>query len=274
MQKYICKNCGAQYDPSLTAPAECKICSDERQYVPKIGQQWTTLDELLQGEYRNTIKKEEPNLYSIKTVPQVGIGQNAYLITTEFGNYLWDCITYIDEDTKQSIDALGGIDGIILSHPHYYSTIVEWADAFECPIYIHDRDREWLTRSGSDKYIFWGRAELALTPELKILNLGGHFPGSSVLYWENNQQGVLLVGDTIFIVPDQGWVSFLYSHPNRIPLPSFEVKRMIDMLSDFQFGRIYGAFDQSILQNGKEAVLKSAERYIYHVERKDPIQTT
>jgi hypothetical protein len=35
-------------------------------------------------------------------------------------------------------------------------------------------------------------------------HLGGHFEGSSALHWKEgaNKQGTLLVGDSIFIVPD------------------------------------------------------------------------
>jgi len=269
MSKFVCDNCGAQYSESTENPEVCKICSDERQYVPESGQKWTTLEEMLNAGFENQFKVVEPNVYSIKTYPQVGIGQNAYFITTEHGNYLWDCITYLDAATISRINELGGLKGIILSHPHYYSTIVEWADAFDCSIYIHEADQEWVTRD-SNRYVFWEGKQLQLTPDVEVLNVGGHFEGSSVLLWNKgaNGKGTLFVGDTIFIVPAQGWVSFLYSHPNRIPLPAFEVQSIVDALSERDFDSIYGAFDNGIIQNGKEAVIKSAKRYIYHVERK------
>jgi glyoxylase-like metal-dependent hydrolase (beta-lactamase superfamily II) len=269
MKNYICENCGTQYEETFTYPEKCIICSDERQYVPLSVQKWTTLEELFNQDYRNIIREVEPGLYSIKTVPQVGIGQSAYFITTEYGNILWDCITYLDESTKQWINSMGGISGIILSHPHYYSTIVEWANTFDCSIYIHDEDKEWVTRDSS-RYVFWKGESHPLSPEVEIIHLGGHFEGSSVLLWKNGSEGkgALLVGDTIFIVPDQGWLSFLYSHPNRIPLSSYEVRNMMEKLTRYTFEAIYGAFDNSIPTRGKDSVLKSGARYIYHLERK------
>lgn len=264
---YICKNCGTQFNEADSFPTECKICTDERQYVPASGQEWTTMEQLLRSGYQNDIVEKEVNLYSIKTVPQIGIGQNAYLIRTEKGNFLWDCITYIDDKTRKKIQELGGIDGIILSHPHYYSSIVEWAESFDCPIYIHSLDRQWVTRE-SNRYIFWEGESLELMPGVKAINLGGHFDGSSVLHWKRpDGESVLLVGDTLFIVPDKGWLSFMYSQPNRIPLPSFAIEKIINILKDYEFKRIYGAFDNNILEKGKEAVMKSAERYIYHLNR-------
>lgn len=67
---------------------------------------------------------------------------------------MWDCITYLDENTIQEIHKLGGIQAIVLSHPHYYSTQVEWAETFNVPIYIHEDDKEWVNRS-SKQIIFW-----------------------------------------------------------------------------------------------------------------------
>lgn len=268
MKPYICQTCGVQYAASEKEPERCEICTDDRQYVPRSGQKWTTLEELKKGNYTNQFTEVEPGLYSIHTVPQVGIGQNAYLVTTPEGNILWDCITYIDDETIQKINELGGLKAIALSHPHYYSTITVWADAFNCPIYIHEKDKEWTTIASSS-YHFWSGEELELLPGCKLINLGGHFDGSAVLLWEqgSSQRGTLLVGDTIFIVPDPGWVSFLYSHPNRIPLPAFEVRKIKGMIENYEFYTLYGAFGNSIPDNGKEAVLKSADRYLYHVER-------
>jgi Metallo-beta-lactamase superfamily len=268
MDYFICSNCGVQYDRTRSYPEKCMICSDERQYVPASGQSWTTLERLQKANHKNIVTKVEENLYAIKTEPQVGIGQNAYLLKTEYGNVLWDCITFLDDETKLFIDDLGGLKGIFLSHPHYYSSIVEWADAFDCPIYIHSSDSEWVARK-SDRYIFWEGESSEVNPELTVMRLGGHFDGSSVMHWNKgaNGKGSLLVGDTIFIVPDPGWVSFLYSHPNRIPLASFEVERIRTKLMNINFENMYGAFGNSIKKGGKEAVMRSAERYLFHVNK-------
>ncbi|MFD2444630.1 hypothetical protein ACFSO7_11695 [Bacillus sp. CGMCC 1.16607] len=268
MINYVCKTCGVQYEASILPPVICKICSDDRQYVPQSGQDWIDLNGLLETGHYNEFIQIEEGLYAIQTKPQVGIGQRAYLVTTPEGNILWDCITYIDQLTIDKINGLGGLKGIAISHPHYYSTITVWADAFECPIYIHEADREWIARE-SLNYHFWNGETIQLNSEVSLINLGGHFKGSSVLHWNygSNSKGTLLVGDTIFIVPDPGWVSFLYSHPNRIPLPTSEVKKIRQIVDKYDFNSIYGAFEYYIENEGKEAIIKSADRYIYHIER-------
>ena len=41
---------------------------------------------------------------------------------------------------------MGGIAAIAISHPHYYSSMAEWAEAVDAPIYLHAADREWVLR--------------------------------------------------------------------------------------------------------------------------------
>ena len=71
-----------------------------------------------------------PGLTAIETEPKFGIGQRAHLIQTPAGNVLWDCIAYLDDATVEQINALGGLAAIAISHPHYYSAMVEWAHRF------------------------------------------------------------------------------------------------------------------------------------------------
>ena len=49
----------------------------------------------------------------------------------------------------------GGISAIAISHPHYYSSMVEWSRALgDLPIYLHAADKQWVMRP--DKAIvFW-----------------------------------------------------------------------------------------------------------------------
>jgi glyoxylase-like metal-dependent hydrolase (beta-lactamase superfamily II) len=53
---------------------------------------------------------------------------------------------------------------------------------------------------------------LSLAGGITVLRLGGHFPGSAVLHWPDGAggRGALFTGDTIFPVPAQGWVTFMY----------------------------------------------------------------
>ena len=143
---YLCVTCGTQYPESPKPPEHCAICEDERQYVGPDGQQWTTL-ERLRTTHKNTIKEEEEGLYSINTEPRFGIGQRAFLIQTPRGNVLWDCVGLIDDPTVARIKELGGIAEIAISHPHYYTSMVEWSRAFgNAPIHIHEAERPWVMR--------------------------------------------------------------------------------------------------------------------------------
>src|SRR5215471_3474682 len=126
MRNFICTTCGTQYAESDQSPAACTICQDERQYVKKIGQQWTTLDRLRLTN-RNSIKFKEPGLIGIGIDPPFGIGQRALFLRTPKGNILWDCLPLLDEAVVEAIKGLGRISAIAISHPHYYSSMVEWS---------------------------------------------------------------------------------------------------------------------------------------------------
>lgn len=52
------------------------------------------------------------------------------------------------------ITSLGGLKAIAISHPHYYTTMQDWADEFNAPIYLHANDRKWVMRD-SPWIKFW-----------------------------------------------------------------------------------------------------------------------
>src|SRR6516225_1270920 len=128
MPHFICKTCGVQFAASAEPPEQCPICEDERQYVGWDGQEWATLEQL-RTDHRNQIHSEEPHLSSLHTQPKFAIGQRAFLLQLTGGNVLWDCITLLDDATLAAVRSLGGISKIAISHPHYYSTVVEWSQA-------------------------------------------------------------------------------------------------------------------------------------------------
>ena len=241
-----------------------RVC---RQYVKREGQDWTTLHEMQQQGYQNAIEEEAPGLTAIYTSPKFPIGQRALLIHTPHGNVLWDCVTFVDDATVDKIRHLGGIAVIVISHPHYYTSMVEWAEAFDCPIMIHAKDSQHVMRPS--KHIqFIAEDEKQVVMGVTALRLGGHFTGSLVLHCNVNtiKGAFLCTGDTIMVVPDQnpkGWVSFMYSYPNLIPLPARQVARIRDQLVPWKFDQIYGAFKgQHVESGGWDAVMRSADRYI------------
>ncbi len=267
MTAFICKACGTQYPPADEPPAGCRICDDERQFVPVSGQQWTTLGEL-RSRHRNSFEQHEPDLTAIETTPEFAIGQRAFLLRTGEGNFLWDCIALLDDATVELVRALGGLRGIAISHPHYYTTMLEWSAAFaNAPIYLHAADQEWVMRR-ENAIEFWNGETKTLAPGVTLVRCGGHFPGGTVLHWANgaDNRGVLLSGDILQVGPD-GFVSFMYSYPNLIPLPPRAVKAVGAALRPFAFDRIYGAFSGRTIQaNGTAKVAQSVERYVRAIE--------
>lgn len=264
MNHFICETCGVQYGLSEQEPENCTICNEERQYVNPNGQKWTTLDNMIeQGNWINMIHSEEEGLYSIHTTPEFAIAQTAYLVKANGFNLLWDCVTYLDPATIVDIKTLGGIDAIALSHPHYYSAQVEWAEAFDAKIYIHEDDRQWVARP-SERIVFWSGDVLELHNEVVIHRVGGHFKGAAIAQWRSGSEGkgVVLAGDIIRVVGDRKWVTFMYSYPNFIPLPSKTVQSIAGHMKGVQFNRIYDAFHRIVPEHAEESVQKSAKRYI------------
>ncbi|KAI1774521.1 beta-lactamase-like protein [Hypoxylon cercidicola] len=259
----ICTACGTQFPTAdRQKKTTCWICDDPRQFTPQTGQAFTTLDEL--RSYAKNVWTPFPcddRFVSIVTEPKVAIGQRAILIKTPKGNVLWDCITLIDDETIEKIKALGGLKAIVISHPHYYTTNVEWARAFDCPVYITSEDKGWRQQTSNYHKVF---KETELDPliddapsGIKVLQLGGHFAGSCVLLYE----GRLLIADTLVTTPsgmgnwdtnavgaararpdDMNSYSFMWSIPNMIPLDPGTMERMWNVLKKYEFKSTHGAF--------------------------------
>ncbi len=259
----ICVTCGVQHGPSPAPPDRCAVCEDSRQYVGWAGQRWTTLESLREGHV-NRIEELEPGLTGIGTEPSFAIGQRALLVQTGEGNVLWDCITLLDESTAAAVRARGGIAAIAISHPHYYSAMVEWSREFAAPVHLHEADRRWVMRPDPAIQFFSG-GELELPGGLTLVRLGGHFPGATVLHWPEGAggRGALLSGDVLQVVQDRRYVSFMYSYPNLVPLPAHIVERIARRAVELRFDRIYGAWWDSVVdRDGPAVVRRSAERYL------------
>lgn len=279
----ICTACGTQFPTAdKEALTTCFICDDPRQFTPPSGQSFTTLGSLQQqqsGGYQNNFVpyEKDPRITFIYTTPKVGIGQRCALIKTPTGgNILWDCITFLDDDTVRRINDLGGIQAIIISHPHYYSTHLLWARTFDCPVYLAAEDQQWLAQRDPSRQVFLAEGEKekeivvpnptagpgqTIPTGAVALKLGGHFPGSMVLLFD----GHLLVADTLVTTPSglgswetdavgtrrQGHLGrpegmntfvFMWSIPNMIPLPPDEIASMWKILERHEFKSSHGAF--------------------------------
>jgi glyoxylase-like metal-dependent hydrolase (beta-lactamase superfamily II) len=273
MTVWICSACGVEHTNMARPPARCAICTDERQYVPAGGQQWTSIKEMA-GHFAGRFSELESDLYAVQVSPAVGIGQRGLLLRTPAGNVLWEPPAYLDQQMVDDATALGGVAAIASSHPHLMGCSVTWSKAFDgVPIYYGEADQRWIRRPDDQIRLWNGRREVL--PGVELIQCGGHFPGSAVLHWAagSERRGVLLVGDTLMVNPDRATVSFMRSYPNLIPLPERLVRQIADRVGELEFDRAYGAFDERIIESGAAAAVQSsANRYIGWIrdEIRDP----
>ena len=80
------------------------------------------------------------------------------------GNVLWDCINVLTPEAIEEVSGRGGVQAIAISHPHFYTGMVAWAQAFDAPIYIHAKDRRWVTEPCSSIQFWEGARPLFMGP--------------------------------------------------------------------------------------------------------------
>lgn len=194
------------------------------------------------------------------------------------------------------INSKGTLKAIVISHPHFYTTHLEWAAQFNCPVYIASDDAEWLSREDRKGVRRWIKGTSEIIPGVTAIQCGGHFDGSGVLHWENK----LFIADTMMSVPvrlprfflnhthlkreysvdahqsgfynagqakrDQKTTtfSFMWSYPNMIPLPPNEIHGIWKALKPFEFDTTYGGFPgQNVTRKDlKKQVLESMKIFI------------
>jgi hypothetical protein len=141
---------------------------DPRQYVPPSGQTWTSRSQISLNHTNTFTPLDTSNanckLWSITTTPKFAIGQRAVLILSPHGNVLWDCLTLLDDATIALIKAQGGLEAIVISHPHYYTSHLAWASVFGCKVYLSGEDEGWVQRVDH-----WGLRRLLPTESTVIV---------------------------------------------------------------------------------------------------------
>jgi len=83
--------------------------------------------------------------------------------------------------------------------------------------------------------------------------------------------GVLLTGDTIFVTPGEDRITFVWSAPNRLPLPEAAVRGIVSAVSPFAFDRIYGGWAPAIHSGARQVLERSAARYIEFLRGEAPV---
>ncbi|MBT2590281.1 hypothetical protein J7E50_08640 [Pedobacter sp. ISL-68] len=253
----LCTACGTQYAPDRRLPEFCPICEDDRQYIPPTGQGWIGMDRLKE-KYTVNITSLNESLYCLKVQPDFALANRALLVNTPEGNLLWDCISLLDEQTAGFINAMGGLKAIVISHPHYYTSMNEWAREFGCPIYIHSEDRRWpVYPTGNIR--FWEGHEFSLWDGIRIVHTGGHFPGSCILHVPGmSEGGSVLCGDSLYVSRSRKHLAVMYSYPNQILLGRDEFHVFFERTADLEFDTVYGAFDNQEIKGNAMQIFRNS----------------
>jgi hypothetical protein len=257
----ICVACGTEY-PAGPPPAACPICEDPRQFVPPAGQRWTSAEEL-ERDHRVEWTELAPGLHQLVIAPHFAIGERALLIERPWGNVLWDLIALLDGPTRTRIEGIGGLAAIAISHPHYYTTNRAWAEAFDCPVWLHADDAEWVQHP-HPRLRHWQGETMTLASGLTLVRAGGHFPGGTVLHDAVGAggAGTLFSGDILQVTPDRN-VSVMWSYPNLIPVDAPTIRRVAAAVEPLAFETVHGAFPgRTIPSGGRQAVRRSLARYL------------
>lgn len=263
MPLFICETCGTQFAESAEPPASCTICEDDRQYVGWNGQAWTTREQLA-ARYKLRVE-DDGGLLGISLPADFAIPQRAFHLPTDAGNILWECVSLVTDEAVAELNRRGGVDRIIISHPHFYSAMVDWSDALGgVPILLNGADKDWVFRS-SPQIEYWDGDEYRLSDDVTLIRCGGHFPGSTALHWKSGPRpgGALLPGDALQVVFDRRHVTFMYSYPNYVPMKTSDVKSLRDRLADYEFEDVFGyTWGRNIIGGGRAAVDDSFDRHL------------
>ncbi|HWB90559.1 MAG TPA: hypothetical protein VG605_01850 [Puia sp.] len=137
-----------------------------------------------------------------------------------------------------------------------------WAETFDCPIYIHEREKPWVY-NGGEHVEYWQGEEKSLWNSIRLVRTGGHFPGSFVLRVPYlSPKGALLTGNRLYLSRSMRHISMMDSYPNHIPLPARELRAVVDKVLSLEFDTLYGAFSWQDLENrAREDFLESIKRY-------------
>jgi glyoxylase-like metal-dependent hydrolase (beta-lactamase superfamily II) len=255
---WICVTCGLQHAASATPPASCAVCQDDRQYVGLAGQQWTTHAQL--AERLHVRVEDDDGLLGIGTVEPFAIPQRALVVRDAEATVMWDCISVV---TTEAVERLGPVDVIAISHPHFYSSMVEWSDAFGgVPILVHAADRDWIARSSAAVQL-WDGDRHEVSAGITLVHLPGHFPGSSVLWSHGGDRPALLVGDSLHVTADRRHVTVMHSVPNFIPVGPGTIEDVRRNLDGLEFDDLYGfTWGLNVIGGARRAVDESLDRYL------------
>ncbi|WP_088035741.1 MBL fold metallo-hydrolase [Evansella clarkii] len=151
------------------------------------------------------------------------------------------------------------VKAILLTHAHFdhIGAVDIVRDTFKAPVYIHEKEAEWLTDpqlNGSGLFpgiepVKAGPADHILSSKekdisligiyLQILETPGHSPGSVSYYWK--EKGIIFSGDVLF-----------HGGVGRTDLPGGDHETLMDTIHE----KMLSLPDETIVANGHGPVTK------------------
>ena len=140
---------------------------------------------------------------------------------------MWDYTPLVTDAAVAAIKAHGGLRAIAISHPHFYTNMAEWSRSSAACRSTSTRttaSTSWTRR----RHPLLVRRNAGPRGGVTLIRCGGHFTGTTALHWAGGAggKGALFTGDTVMVVPDTRWVSFMCSYPNLIPVNAATVRRI------------------------------------------------
>lgn len=125
----------------------------------------------------------------------------------------------------------------------------------------------------------WWTGAAQLGEGVRVVQCGGHFPGSSVLHWAGGAggKGLVLTSDTAMVALDRRGFAFMWSYPNmvraptayawtcslQIPLEPAAVLGIQRALAPLRYDAASSAWPGKFIRSGaKEAFERSVEMYL------------
>ena len=249
------------------ASGRCPICEDERQYVG-----WpASMDDDGRDRRRHTVvvREEEPDLIGIGVKPPSASASGPCWCAPRTGTC---CGTASRCSTRRA-----------------RARSPSWAASTQSACRIRTSTPRTSTSPTPSTRASSSRAPTAVDPATLAAHRAvrrrhrpgarrharphrGHFDGAAVLHWPagSDGRGALLTGDTITVVQDRDWVSFMWSYPNLIPLAEARSRDRPTASGGSASTASTAAGGDGCVGRRRAAIRRSADRYIARCSRRSP----
>ena len=151
-----------------------------------------------------------PGVLAMGSNDRSSFGAHSYLVTLPGGNLLVDSPRYL-RSLADRVDALGGIDHVLLTHRDDVADAERWADRYGARVWIHAEDAA-AAPFATD--VVGGVDSVEVAEGVALVPVPGHTRGSVVFHVEDRW---LFTGDTLHwnrrrrhldVFPRQTWYSW------------------------------------------------------------------